>query len=207
MERRITGGSECRIERREDGTTTAIGYAAVFHRNDDPGTEYELYSDTVERIEPGAFKEAIGRPDDVRGLFNHNSSNLLGRTTADTLRITEDSRGLRYEIDLPDTSVGRDVATSIERGDLTGSSFAFVPESIEWKTEGERDVRTIKSVRLYDVGPVTFPAYGSTSTSLRSDGHNEVAKSEQKAWREEHRRVRLERIYRARVKMLDVDGR
>ncbi len=206
MERRITGG-KCRIEKREDGTKVAVGYAAVFHRADEAGTEYALWGDTVERIANGAFSDALSRPDDVRGLFNHDADHLLGRSTAKTLRMSEDDKGLRYEIDLPDTQTGRDVATSIERGDLTGSSFAFIPEIVEWSSDEERDIRTIKSVRLFDVGPVTYPAYEATSTSLRSDGQVDDAKSELDAWKYLNKEAASEirsREVQARMRELDI---
>ena len=206
MERRITNG-ECRIEKREDGTSVAVGYAAVFYRESDPGTQYELWRDTYERIERGAFADALKRPDDVRGLFNHDADNLLGRSTADTLRLTEDDKGLKYEIDLPDTQTGRDVATSIERGDLTGSSFAFVPEIVEWDESEDQDIRTIKSVRLFDVGPVTYPAYESTTAALRSDGHDDDAKTERDAWKaciSSEKRAARNRQQRARMVELDI---
>jgi len=189
----------------------AVGYGAVFHRDDDPGTEYELWDGAVERIAPDAFSEALSRPDDVRGLFNHDSDHLLGRLSANTLRLSADNKGLRYEIDLPDTQAGRDVATSIERGDLTGSSFAFVPEVVEWATEESRDVRTIRSVKLYDIGPVTFPAYGSSSAALRSIGQNDDAKAERELW---HRSLhdaegsaRDARKRRSRARLVELDIR
>lgn len=206
MERRITGG-ECRIESREDGSRMAVGYGAVFYRAGDSGTEYELWKGAVERIARGAFSEALNRPDDVRGLFNHDSDHLLGRLSAETLRLRADDRGLLYEIDLPDTQAGRDVATSIERGDLTGSSFAFVPEVVEWSEEEDREIRTIKSVRLYDVGPVTFPAYESSTTALRTDGQDELAKSERDSWKQgnlQEINERRNRSITARLRELDM---
>ena len=169
MESRITCG-DCRIEQRAFGDGVAIGYAAVFHQAGDPGTEYKLAPDTVERIDRGAFAASLSRPDDVRALFNHDSNNLLGRTTSGTLRLSTDSIGLKYEISLGDETLPRSVAEMLTRGDLTGSSFAFIPDDIQWLQDGARDIRLIKSMRLYDVGPVTFPAYGSTSASVRTPG-------------------------------------
>ena len=119
---RIANDKQVRIEKRDGQPTKIVGYAAVFYRYDDPGTQYELYSGHVERIQPGAFKRAIEEADDVRGLFNHEPSQILGRTKSGTMRLSEDETGLRYEIDVPDTQVGRDVVTSIDRGDVTGSS-------------------------------------------------------------------------------------
>lgn len=207
MERRMTGG-ECRVESREDGVQVAVGYGAVFYRAGDSGTEYELWKGAVERIDKAAFNEALARPDDVRALFNHESDHLLGRLSAKTLRLSTDERGLRYEIDLPDTQTGRDVATSIERGDLTGSSFAFQPEVVAWEEDGDREVRTIKSVRLYDVGPVTFPAYEAASTALRAIGAENEAKDERNAWirgEMEQKKEKTQRNITAKLRQFDIN--
>lgn len=171
MERRMTPAGQIKVETRADGGKAIVGYAAVFHREGDAGTEYRLGTDVVERIAPTAFDRALKEKHDARALFNHDPNMLLGRAAAGTLRLTRDDTGLRYEIDLPDTQVGKDVAASIARGDLSGSSFAF---SIKGK-DGQRfekgkeyDVRHILDVDLYDVGPVTYPAYEATTAGLRS---------------------------------------
>ncbi len=143
------------------------GYAAVFY-NGESTHEFQLgeYAgrDYVERIMPSAFDLALQRPDDVVGLFNHDPDNVLGRLDAGTLRLEVDRRGLRYEIDPPDTQVGRDVAALQGRGDLRGSSFAFRVEEQEIIDDEDRRVREIHSVELIDVGPVTYPAYSGTNT-------------------------------------------
>lgn len=174
-----------KIEQRNDGSIAISGYAAVFHRASDPGTEFELWEGMVERIMPGAFDRAVSE-DDVRGLFNHDPSMLLGRTSAETLRLSVDENGLRYEIDLPETSIGKDVAESIRRGDLSGSSFAFLTTDEDWRKEDGVHIREIRGVRLFDVGPVTYPAYSATTTGLRSD--NDSAKESFDRWRNENMR-------------------
>ncbi len=186
-ERRMTPAGEIRIEERAGGGKVVSGYAAVFHRDGDAGSEYRLGTDIVERIAPTAFNRALSEKHDARALFNHDPNMLLGRAGAGTLRLSVDARGLKYEIDLADTTVGRDVAASIARGDLAGSSFNF---SINGK-EGQRfekgkdhDVRHITDVNLYDVGPVTYPAYESTTTGLRS-GDCADAFEAHNAWRKE----------------------
>lgn len=153
--------------RTDDGPDRLVGYAAVFEQ------EAVIAGFFREKIAAGAFREAIGR-DDVRGLFNHDSNLVLGRSTAGTLRLKEDKTGLRYEIDLPDTQFARDLMVSVRRGDISQSSFAFEVESrddapfdtSELK-DGKLPLRTIKRAKLYDVSPVTFPAYEETSVSAR----------------------------------------
>ena len=177
------GQAEVRVERREDDDARTItGYAALTY-DGTPDTEYELWKGSVERIAPGAFNRAAAE-DDVRGLFNHDSDHLLGRTTAGTMRLTVDAKGLRYEIDAPDTQAGRDVVTSIDRGDLSGSSFSFRVTDERWTEEGDLEVRTILAVELFDVGPVTFPAYTNTTAGTREADLAE-ARSGHDAWQAE----------------------
>lgn len=187
MERRMTPSGEIRIENRDDGGKMLVGYGAVFYRDGEAGTEYRLAPDVVERIAPTAFNRAIEQKHDARGLFNHDPNMLLGRFGAGTMRLKTDATGLRYEIDLPDTQVGKDVAASIARGDLTGSSFSF---RINGKS-GQRfekgkdfDIRHIVDVDLYDVGPVTFPAYEGTTAAVRS-GECDDAIEARDQWRSE----------------------
>lgn len=172
---------------KRDGTLPMIrGYAAVYYDANDPGSEFRLWSDTVERIKPGAFDRAI-REDDVRGLFNHDGNQVLGRTKSKTMRLSADARGLKYEIDPPDTQSARDAVKVLERGDVDGSSFAFLPNKVTWEEQRKADgsmlyIRWIDEVRLYDVGPVTFPAYESTESGVRASGGDSTAKAEFDAW-------------------------
>jgi HK97 family phage prohead protease len=151
---------ECRSEVAGNKLT---GYASVFDQFADLGNHLESMGQT-------SFRSALADPaTDVRALFNHEPNLLLGRQSSGTLRLSTDTRGLHYEVDLPDTTVGRDVRALAERGDLTGASFAFTPGEDEWSVRGGRRVRTHTSVgRLVDVSPVTFPAYDGASTVLRS---------------------------------------
>ncbi len=150
------------------GGETIVGYGAVFYDPANPATEYELWEDMRERIMPGAFDRALREKHDARGLFNHDPSALLGRVVAGTMRLSVDSKGLRYEIDKPDTQWGRDVATSIGRGDLSGSSFSFIARRVVWLELGDVFIRQVEDVDLFDVGPVTYPAYEATSAGLRA---------------------------------------
>jgi len=181
------------LENRADGKPVLTGYAAVFYRADDPGTQYTLYTDVVERIMPTAFDAALRERDDVRGLFNHDSNLVLGRSEAGTLRLFVDSVGLKYEIDPPDNPTGKNVGESVRRADVTGSSFGFFVYSgkrgkVVWVEEKLADgrmisVREIHDCELLDVGPVTFPAYGSTSAGMRAAGDERDVLRERDAWR------------------------
>jgi len=181
IEKRYLNASIANIELRskDAGKGSRIeGYAAVFYDGTEK-TEYKLWGKVVERIDKNAFDNVLER-DDVRALFNHDPNMLLGRNTAGTLTLTTDDTGLKYDIALPETQVGRDVKTSVERGDLSGSSFSFVPTKVEWTKDGDKEIRVIKDVTLKDVGPVTFPAYEGSSAYARdtSGAEDEHAKLE-----------------------------
>jgi len=123
----------------------------------------------VERIASGAFDGAIDDP--VVGLFNHNPDKLLARTP-DTMKLKENDTGLLYDMLLGTDEVARFVAEKVQRRDLTGSSFAFIiaEDGDTWEKGDDGIVkRTITNIeRVFDVGPVTFPAYEATSVSARS---------------------------------------
>lgn len=173
IERRFTTGA---VEIRSEGEgkpTKARGYAAMFgKRSSNLGSEDYQFFEIIDR---GAFDDVL--KDDVRALFNHDPNLILARSKggAGTLSIGADDSGLWYEFDLPDTQAGRDLAVSLKRGDVDQSSFAFslTRDGQVWeeKTEGGKTTynRTIKKVaRLYDVSPVTYPAYPDTSVAMRS---------------------------------------
>ena len=190
LERRTISSELSRLEIREDGQPPRIeGYGAVYFRAGDPGTEYRLWSDTYERIMPGAFDEAVKA--DVRSLFNHDPNIILGRNrgNAATLRLTPDATGLRYSVEPPQTALIRDqVLEPIRRGDVSGSSFMFRPTKVVWVEEDRDgrtvDVRELHAVELFEVGPVTFPAYEATSTGVRS-AERAAIESERREWREQ----------------------
>jgi len=173
-------GIECRKD--ADGTHI-VGYGAVYYRADDAGTQYELWPGVFERIMPGAFDRAI-KEDDVRGTFNHDPSQILGRTPR-TMRIVSDKRGTRYDITVPDTQLGRDLPVLLERGDINGSSFGFnvPPGGDKWHMENGAEVRELHSLKVYDMGPVTCPAYQSTSAGIRTDGDPVEARASYEAWK------------------------
>jgi HK97 family phage prohead protease len=173
MEKRFNP-STVTIEKREDGTPTISGYASVFYDETRAGTEYELRPGVVERVDRRAFDRAIKNGADVRALFNHDPNHLLGRSKSGTLRLSVDSVGLRYEIDPPDTQAGRDIMASIQRGDLTGSSFSFGVadggQRIERDDKRGVTLRVLNDLDLFDVGPVTYPAYEGATVGMRAIG-------------------------------------
>jgi HK97 family phage prohead protease len=140
---------------------TLRGYAAVW---DSPAQITEAGRSFTEVIKRGAFRSAIESKGDVLATFNHDVSRLLGRTSAGTLRIHEDDRGLAFEIDLPDHAA--DVREMVQRGDLRGASFTFTPKRGGEVWDGT--LRTLSDVYLYELGPVAMPAYPATSVGLRS---------------------------------------
>lgn len=149
--------------REEEEGVRVAGYAAVFNQDTRIGDYF------IERIEPGAFAEAITR-DDVPLLIEHQGLPLArSRAGRGTLALKEDERGLYIEtvLDAQDPDAQR-VIGKMRRGDLDKMSFAFHAESEEWDETGDMPVRTIKKVRLYDAAIVTSPAYEGTEIGLRS---------------------------------------
>lgn len=153
--------TEIRMEE-VDGQRHIIGYAAMFNQlSEDLGGFREM-------IEEGAFSSALERPDDVRGLFNHNANMILGRNVSGTLNLRQDEIGLRYDILVPDTQYARDLLISMERGDVNQSSFGFRVITDRWEQLEEYHLRTLRDLKLFDVSPVTFPAYPVTSAEARA---------------------------------------
>ncbi|MBK9496726.1 MAG: HK97 family phage prohead protease [Xanthomonadales bacterium] len=141
---------------------TVAGYAAVFNSPTDIGDMWQ------EVVAPGAFAETLRSGSDVLALYSHEIERLLGRQSSGTLRLSEDERGLSVEIDLPDTSDGRDVATLIKRGDLKGMSFGFCVTHDEWDETTTPPKRTIHAVDLREVTITASPAYEDTECGMRS---------------------------------------
>lgn len=167
IERRWTPGKVELRDAEGDKPSLIAGYGAVFGKR----SENMGYGDVkfFEIIEPGAFDDVLS--EDVRGLFNHDANLILGRTRSKTLRLFVDATGLGYEIIPPDTQYARDLQVSLKRGDVDQSSFAFSlrKDGQKWVEEGNVITRYIKKVsRLYDVSPVTYPAYPDAPASMRS---------------------------------------
>lgn len=151
-----------KVEKREGGDRLLIeGYAYKFLMRS------QNLGGFVEQIKPGAGAEAA-ESDDIRALFNHDKSLILGRSASGTLRAAEDSEGLPYEIDADmRQSYVRDLAIAMERGDVTGSSFGMKVTEDSWSlTEDDFPLRSVERMGLFDISPVTFPAYLSSTSGL-----------------------------------------
>jgi Escherichia/Staphylococcus phage prohead protease len=135
------------------------GYAALF------GTEARIAGGMVETIAPGAFTETLQTRSDILALVDHNPSRVLARTRSGTLCLTQDTRGLAFSLDVPDTQEGRDLLVMAERRDLGGMSFGFTATDEYF----EGDHRELRSVELYEISVVSaFPAYEGTVVNARA---------------------------------------
>ena len=161
-EHRVVPARELRVARTENGQLRIEGYAAVFNS---PSQDLGGF---LEVIRPGAFVKTLQAGADVRALFNHDENNVLGRTKSGTLELAEDATGLHFICSLPDTQMARDLAVSMERGDIDQCSFGFYCLQDEWKLVGEDAVRFVQEADLFDVSVVTYPAYLDTSAAVRS---------------------------------------
>lgn len=147
------------------------GYAVVFNQLSE-----ELCFGIREMVMPGAFRRCLANSTiDVKCLFNHDPSNLLGRTVSGTLRLKEDDIGLQFDCDLPSTQLGSDVREMIARGDVSQCSFGFTVREQNFRESTDADgtvqvTRELIDVELFDVSPCTYVAYSQTTVSLRSEG-------------------------------------
>ena len=171
---RVMAGIERRemlhdLEIRQEGDgMTLRGYAAVFNSPSQP-------LPFIETIERGAFRDSLKSRNDIKLLWNHDTSIVLGSTRAGTLRLMEDERGLLVEADLPMTQAGKDAAISIQRGDVTAFSFGFrIPAGgDEWANANER---LLKRVNVHEVSVgVAFPAYTATDGTANVRSMNELS--------------------------------
>lgn len=169
--------SNARIEFRampgSDSPGMLSGYAAVWR-----SVSLDL-GGFREMVAPNAFDASLQRRDEVAALVNHDPNRILGRTRNKTLALAPDYRGLGFTVALPDTSLGRDTAALVARGDLSQCSFAFVCDDESWGETEDPDnpgemvsLRTIKSAKLLDVSVVANPAYAATSVGVQ---HSSIA--------------------------------
>ncbi len=171
------------FQTREDGENLRIeGYFAVFNSN------YEITSDMSESVAPGAFTNTLA--DDIRALVNHDTTLVLGRTSAHTLELREDEHGLWGSISInPKDSDAMNLYERVKRGDVSQCSFGFdiIKEDTEIREDGSMHW-TIREVKLYEVSCVTFPAYESTNIDARSKERDEMISRKNEAWRENMKR-------------------
>ncbi len=174
LERRILAVEDMELRVTDGDNPKIIGYAAKFGK-----WSLDL-GGFREKIRKGAFDEALEKSD-VRALKNHDPNLLLGRMASGTLELKTNSVGLISEIDPPNTTTGKDTIEEIRRKDITGMSFSFTTAEDDWKylEDGSVERTIIKIGELFDVGPVTYPAYPDTSVAVRSmDAHQKTFEKE-----------------------------
>ena len=193
--------------RRSDGVTTIGGHAAVFFNRNDPGSEFPIGSGVVERIMKGAFTRSLAHPDkppggsralkdpnnppgasrDIVALAQHDNTAPIGRVSAGNLRLSQDTKGLAFEVDLPNTTVARDLAVLVGDGIINGASFGFKVRAggQTLKAEGDRTIRELTDIDLIEVSAVTFPAFASATVGMRaeSDELDEAFAVDLQRWR------------------------
>ncbi|MBN9405823.1 MAG: HK97 family phage prohead protease [Burkholderiales bacterium] len=149
-------------ELRSDGKKLT-GYAAIFNSETDLGG-------FVEVIRNGAFRKSLESGSNIRALYHHEGNALLGTTRSKTLKLREDPHGLAFELDLPSTTHGKDLAILVERGDVAGCSFGFRVRDggDRWEQRGAQLVRELLDVELSEVTLTADPAYADTSVALRT---------------------------------------
>lgn len=161
MERRIVD-AQMEVQAEGEKPRRLVGYASVFDQ-----LSVVIWG-FREKVAKGAFAGTVG--DDIRALWNHDTAYVLGRTTAGTLTLGEDDHGLWVEITPPDTPLAQSFLASVERGDVSQMSIGFNVLEDTWDEDDEGQmIRTVTKIKLYEVSPVTFPAYPQTEIGLRSD--------------------------------------
>ncbi|HZG10528.1 MAG TPA: HK97 family phage prohead protease [Kurthia gibsonii] len=184
VEKRNLTTNSVEIREDENGMRTLSGYAV----------KWDMKSVTMgwrrfrEQFKRGAFTESMANEDQL-ALWSHDTSKVLGRTKNGTLRLFEDEIGLRFELDLLDTTLGDDAYKTIKRGDVDGVSFGFSMLKQEWdEADPDNVIRTITKAKLLEISPVAFPAYPDSEVSARSSDPYEQHVLEK---RNEQRRKRL----------------
>ena len=169
------------LEIRSNGTLSATGktltgYAAVFNSE-------AVLGDFSEVIRPGAFAKSLATGSNIRALYQHQGDALLGTTRGGTLQLREDARGLAFELALPDTSHGKDLAILVGRGDVAGCSFGFrvAPGGDRWEQRGATLVRELIDVELVEITLTSDPAYQDTTVAMRSRSAN-VCTDSRRLW-------------------------
>lgn len=184
-EKRCAEITELRVAESEGSLPIIEGHAAVF---DSLSQELGRMFPFKEKIQRGAFKDSLEK-DDIRALWNHDPNYVLGRNRANTLELSESEKGLKVRIQPPDTAWARDLVTSIKRGDISQMSFGFTVEKEDWTVENGEDIRTLRQVKLFDVSPVTFPAYLQTDVGVRAmDSYKQHKADQERQTKEKEQR-------------------
>ena len=170
-----------RSEKREDGEDLYIeGYFAVFNSN------YDLGMGMSESIAPGAFTNTLA--DDIRALVNHDTTLVLGRTSAHTLEVRQDEHGLWGKVQInPNDQDAMNLYARVQRGDVSQCSIGFDILDEETEYRGEEIHWTIRDIKLYEVSACTFPAYEETAINARAKDRDEIKKRALEAWKNEMR--------------------
>lgn len=178
------------IREEENGTKTISGYAVKWEMKSHTMGYWRRFKEQFKR---GAFTDSL-TTDDQLALWSHDTSQVLGRTKNGTLRLFEDDIGLRFELELPNTTLGNDAYETIKRGDVDGVSFGFQMQKEEWN-ESDRDniVRSVTKAKLLEISPVAFPAYPDSQVSARShDPYHQYVEEKQRS--EKRRRLYLQTL-------------
>ncbi|WP_312670696.1 HK97 family phage prohead protease [Pseudescherichia sp.] len=138
-----------------------VGYAVRWNSQSEV-----IWDEFVEQFAPGAFSESLASGSDVRALYEHNYTQLLGRTKSGSLVLAEDDTGLRFELTPPDTQLGRDVLTLVERGDLSGMSFGFRALKESWEIGQSPYLRTVTAAELREITVTSMPAYPESAVEV-----------------------------------------
>lgn len=166
-----------------------VGYVVQWNKQSET-----LWGEYVERFAPNAFTDSLKAGKDVRALFEHDHTKLLGRTSSGTLKLEEDATGLRFELMPPDTQLGRDLLVSVERGDISGMSFGFRTLKNEWDFSVEPNLRTVQQAELVEITVTSIPAYPDSSLEILKRSHLQGVRSCQKTanWQDENRKKWLQ---------------
>lgn len=172
------------LEIRSNGSLTArgktlSGYAAVFNSE-------AVLGDFVEVIRQGAFAKSLATGANIRALYHHQGDALLGTSKSGTLQLREDGHGLAFELALPDTTHGRDLAVLVERGDVAACSFGFrvAKGGDRWEQRGAQLVRELLHVDLHEITLTHDPAYSDTTVAMRNRPHRQTHVDLNRAWLE-----------------------
>ena len=173
------------------GSDALVGYGAVFYDPRNPEqTQYMLEPGVAERLDPHAFDRTLRERPGVLGYFNHDSNLVLGRVP-DTMRVWTDAAGLRYEINAGNSPTWQNIREAVARRDVRGSSFQFGNWTDEFHKEGDLIVRAITDLTLFEVGPVTFPAYTGTTAAIAGGAAPRSSRSTTPKMDDVIRRIRL----------------